>query len=1368
MNKRLLSFVFFSFAILSSLLSQDSEVHFMHLNRESGFTGKTVNSILQDSRNFIWFATDAGLNRFDGYGFKVFKPDPNNLRSISNSNVTALYEDKDNSLWVGTEQGLNVFERDDENFKKYISVDSIDNTLSYNYVKSIIEDKSGKVIIATGGGGLCYYNKETDDFTRLNIKNTTEVELGDGINYIGSLPDGNILTITRGMNLHIINTQEWEVEYAHKVAGIISCLMIYGENAFLGQGDKLLIFNIYNKSIKTVILNRNAEVSRGYISSFEVDNQGVIWIGTTNNGLYLYKPSIDSVIGNYTHDEFNPSSISGQGIAQLFIDKTGKVWIGTWNAGINYYHSDIIKFKNFNNSASSPNNLPGNKVNVFYEDSESNLWIGTEQGLGIYSISDGNMELKKFLGSAVKEKTPVLSIFEDNAGQIWIGTFLGGLSKYNPNTGRIELVLEKARYSVQDIVEPTPGILWLGTMRRGVVEYNTRTGFIREKIFPEISINYCTKILKDNLGSIWLGTAYGLYRYNEESKTITSFLNDPTDHNSISNNHIYGLLKGKNVVYVATPNGLNIFSYKTNQFSKIGYDQGLSDEFISGLEMDKSGRIWVSTIKGISSILIDSNSKDIVSVVNYSSVDGVQDAEFRENSSVHLRSGKLMFGGNMGVNYFLPESIRSSSYSQEAIITNFLLFNNEVKPLLEYNGRVILDKAITETDAIVLKHSENVLSFEFSALNSIIPEKCQYKYKLEGFDQDWVIVGASQRKANYTNLNAGQYIFRVKASNSDGVWSNYTDSLNIRVLPPIWKTKWALMIYALLILLLLLGLRQIIIFNERQQSQEKLAIQEAKKQHEIDNLKIRFFTNISHEFRTPLTLILTPLEKLLKEAKYKDIEPSLQTIHRNSKRLLNLVNQLLDFRKMEVSGIKLQVSTGDIVSFLKEMVTSFSDMAEKKNIAYKFRSNVSELVMQFDHDKLEKIIFNLLSNAFKYTLEKGEITVEVDLIDQFSLISGRSSDTSKREIQVKVKDDGIGIPVNKLESIFERFTQAENSNKVIEHGSGIGLSLTREFVKLHGGTIMVDSEEGKGSCFIFTLPVRSENVEPTSEKEEALAINFNKDYSGFTEDNKSNRDSTKSTIVLVEDSEDLRFYLRDNLQLEYNIYEAPNGKIGFEKIKEVLPDVIITDIMMPEVDGIELCQLVKNDPNTSHIPVVMLTAKTSEEQKVAGYGCGADAFLTKPFSFEVLEMRIKNLIDQRNKLKQIFHKKIDVNPSDISVTSIDEKLIKKALDIVEQNMSNTEFTVEQLGRELGMSRVHLYKKLLSLTGKSPIEFIRTLRLKRAAQLLQKSQMRISEIAYEVGFNNPKYFSKYFKEQFKMLPSEYAQKYSNPSKNHSID
>ncbi len=511
--------------------------------------------------------------------------------------------------------------------------------------------------------------------------------------------------------------------------------------------------------------------------------------------------------------------------------------------------------------------------------------------------------------------------------------------------------------------------------------------------------------------------------------------------------------------------------------------------------------------------------------------------------------------------------------------------------------------------------------------------------------------------------------------------------------------------------------------------------------HELDMMKIRFFTNVSHEFRTPLSLILTPLEKMLSQTGESDQRNQLQLIHRNARRLLNLVNQLLDFRKMEVQDIKLNTSEGDIVRFIRDLSYSFSDLSERKNITFSFTTSVQQMETFFDQDKVEKILFNLLSNAFKFTPENGAVGVALNLKEQ----------QGKLFVEIKVKDSGIGIPADKQEKIFERFFQVETPKSMVNQGSGIGLSITREFVKLHGGTIHVDSTPGNGSCFTVLLPAKEithreilfdgqgqqeEEVVPVS-----VATTLEVDR--------------KPLLLLVEDNEDFRFYLKDNLRAHYAILEAANGKQAFQKALASLPDLIVTDVMMPEMNGIELCRKIKSDPHTSHIPVILLTARTADEQKVEGFETGASDYITKPFNFEILQARIKNVIAQREAFQKVIQKHLEIKVSDIPVTSLDEKLIQKAIQTVEEHISDPEFSVEELSHEMGMSRVHLYKKLLALTGKSPIEFIRCIRLQRAAQLLEKSQLTVSEIAYQVGFNNPKYFTKYFKDQFKTLPSNYA-------------
>jgi DNA-binding response OmpR family regulator/nitrogen-specific signal transduction histidine kinase len=523
---------------------------------------------------------------------------------------------------------------------------------------------------------------------------------------------------------------------------------------------------------------------------------------------------------------------------------------------------------------------------------------------------------------------------------------------------------------------------------------------------------------------------------------------------------------------------------------------------------------------------------------------------------------------------------------------------------------------------------------------------------------------------------------------------------------------------------------------------------EAQRIRELDLMKTKFFTNVSHEFRTPLSLITAPLEKILKTTKDPELKRQFAHIQLNAKRLLNLVNQLLDFRRLEVQEFKFSPAYGDICRFAEDISNSFSDMAEKKHILYSFRSDTGSLNVLFDHDKLEKILFNLLSNAFKFTREYGCVEVALDVQQQ---------ETGKF-IRIKVKDDGIGIPQDKGEKIFERFFQVDGQGAIISQGSGIGLSLTREFVKIHGGTINVESEPEKGSCFTILLPLveyHGKSPLPDTAGEEAYVSVANTALQDTEYEKEHLLGTHKPLLLLIEDNEDFRFYLKDNLVQRYSIVESVNGKDGWDQTLRYFPNLIVADIIMPEMDGIELCRTIKQDRRTSHIPIILLTSRASEEQRVEGFQAGADDYITKPFSFEILELRIRNLIAERETLKKLFQKQIEINPGEISITSMDEKLIRKALDAVEKKISDPDFSVEELSRELGMSRVHLYKKLLSLTGKTPIEFIRSIRLKRAAQLFMKSQLRVSEIAFQVGFNNPKYFSKYFKQEFGQLPSEYA-------------
>jgi signal transduction histidine kinase/DNA-binding response OmpR family regulator len=672
------------------------------------------------------------------------------------------------------------------------------------------------------------------------------------------------------------------------------------------------------------------------------------------------------------------------------------------------------------------------------------------------------------------------------------------------------------------------------------------------------------------------------------------------------------------------------------------------------------------------------------------------------------------------------------------VLTDFQVFNKSMEPGEHFNGRILLQQAITRTRKITLKYRENVFSVSFAALNYFHPEKNQYAYMLEGFNNEWLTTDGSVRKATYTNLDPGEYTFRVRASNNDGIWTPAPLELHITILPPFWRTPLAFFLYILLIIGALILARRVVLERERLRSRIEQEKQEAQRIHELDALKIRFFTNISHEFRTPLSLIITPLEKILGKGVETNIQQQLVLVQRNARRLLNLVNQLLDFRKMEVQEIKLHTSEGDIVAFVKDLTSSFSDLSEKKQIHLDFHSSVRELNMLYDPDKIEKIIFNLLSNAFKFTPEQGNISVDVQL-QQGSTLA------------IIVKDNGIGIPQEQQERIFERFFQHDIPGSLLNQGSGIGLSITREFVKLHGGTITVDSAPGMGSTFTILLPVRglvSQPVVIAPVSTNILSAPAPADpvpapYTG-----------KKPVLLLIEDSEDFRFYLKDNLGVHFHIIDAANGKLGWDILQNTVPNLIVSDVNMPEMDGLELCRRIRQNQRLAHLPVILLTARASEEDQLEALDNGATDYITKPFNYEVLLSRIRNIVSQQVSLKKTFRQHIDAHPEEIAISSQDEIFLQQALQIVEKNISNPDFSVEELSRGLHMSRVSAYKKLLSITGKTPLEFIRSIRLKRAAQLLGKSQLTIAEVAYEVGFNNPKYFAKYFKLEYGVLPSAY--------------
>jgi signal transduction histidine kinase/DNA-binding response OmpR family regulator len=860
---------------------------------------------------------------------------------------------------------------------------------------------------------------------------------------------------------------------------------------------------------------------------------------------------------------------------------------------------------------------------------------------------------------------------------------------------------------------------------------------------------YIRDMVEDREGNVWIAThGGGIAVFSPALEKFTIY---NTGNSKLPIDKVQSLLEDRyGQIWAATlGGGLALFHKKTNDFTVYSEKDGLQNSSVFKVLEDQQGLIWVSTNKGISSL--DASTKKIN---NYDYHNGIQRNSFMRGSGIKLSTGELFFGGLEGFNYFHPSALIKNNNVPAVVITDLRISNRSVAP--SEDGPI--QEHISVADEINLDYKQN-FALDFVGLNYTAPEKNQYAYKLEGFDKDWNYVG-NVTSASYTNLDPGEYVFRIRASNNDGVWNNEGRSIKVHVHPPFWLTVYAYIFYALIPIGLVLYLRHRGIIRIKRKyalEQEKLVAEQERREteriRELDALKIKFLTNLSHDFRTPISLILGPVDTLLGQQKDPPASVHLQMIKRNAKRLLNLVNQLLDFRKMEEHELKLNLSEGELISFLKETSDSFKDLSERKKIEFAFSNKIEKLYTLFDHDKLERILFNILSNAFKFTLEGGKIAVAVEAGEEVT-------DESITWVTLKVSDTGIGIPADKKEKIFELFFQNTTAAAILNQGTGIGLSITKEFVKMHGGTIDVDSKQGKGTTFSIHLPFT--RLEALTQGKEIMHEPIVAATETELEDEQiiqqeQQTEPEKTTVLLVEDNDDFRFYLKDNLRLHYKVLEAANGKEGWQKALAQHPQLIVSDINMPGMDGIELCKKIKADKRTGHIPVILLTALTGEEDQLRGLQTGANDYISKPFNFELLNARIKNLLALNNTFKKTYTKQIKALAPEIEIQSGDEILLQTIHQYLEDNLTNPQLSVEELSRHVGMSRSSLYNKLLEVTGQTPVEYIRSVKLDKAIILLQKSDMNIAQIAYSVGFSTPNYFAKSFKAKYNMLPSEYMLK-----------
>ncbi|MBN2774576.1 MAG: response regulator, partial [Prolixibacteraceae bacterium] len=1028
-------------------------------------------------------------------------------------------------------------------------------------------------------------------------------------------------------------------------------------------------------------------------------------------------------------------------------DSKGETWIGT-RGGLNLLARSKQVFHKFSAMPDDNNFLNSSIIYAIWIDNEGNIYVGTEDGgVNIYNPTTGKYNYLTAEGQSpfALSQNCIKAFLDDGKGNLWIGTFLGGIDILNLKTSHITNYSHDPGNNsslsdnrVWDFTMDKSGQIWIATTK-GVDRFDPKNNsFIH---YPQIfGVEQVAWIDSDSDNNIWIGAIDEIIIYNQSSKQITRF---KERSRSFFEDH-------KNRYWITTfDRGIAIYSKSEGPLKYYNEDDGLANNQSLCILEDNDYNLWISTNNGLSKF-----NPELESFQNFTYNDGLQNNQFCYLSSYKAKSGELLFGSISGFNVFNPEEIVPYNTNVPIVLTDLKIFNKSVE--IGDDKKSVLTKSISETNELTLDFSQNVFTIEFAALNYVNSENNLYSYYLEGFDRDWN-EPSNIRTATYTNLNPDEYILHIKLVNPGTPAESPELQLKINITPPFWKTTLFRILIILSIILLIYTLVKFIINREKIKNDLILERINARKLHELDMLKLRFFTNISHEIRTPLTLIIGPIEKMLtKKINPEEIPDHLKLVHRNAKQLDRLINQLLDFRKLESGNLKLNLTQSDIVSFVSEIVHSFDEFAKEKEITLSFNTLKKNLVTIFDPDKVEKILNNLLSNAFKFTGSGGKITVNLSLVFDSDDEDYEHSQAERQFIELTVKDTGQGIKSKNLDKIFNRFFQTgkENDNP----GTGIGLALVKELVKLHKGDIFVTSKPGKGSKFTIRIPYETslQEMQSTQTDDEESAV-YEKDNSAQNE----NSDIFQSKIMLiVEDNPDVRFFIKSHFNGVYKILEAKNGQDGWEKALQIIPDVIISDIMMPDVDGYEFCKKIKKDERTSHIPILLITALHSKEHELKGLSYGADDYITKPFDIQVLQAKVENMLSIRESLKEKFTNTVILEPKNVVISSPDERFLQKVIEIVENNISDSELDIEQFALKVGVSRMQLYRKLHALTDMTVKEFIRHIRLKRATQLLVQKKMNISEIAFAVGFKDLSHFRKCFRREFGMSATEYINQHED--------
>jgi signal transduction histidine kinase/DNA-binding response OmpR family regulator/ligand-binding sensor domain-containing protein len=1341
-----------------------------------GLSQGMVFATIQDKEGFIWVATKNGLNRYDGYSFRVFTNDPYNSNSLSSNTVTALFEDSKGRIWAGTENaGLNVYDKKTGQFYRIANRAGDASSLSGNSIRnSIVETNDGKILVPVDNAGFNVITVPDNFFEKKVVPVIVRLSLpgNEQVYGIGKDKTGAI----------------WISSYANKVYRFDSdnnTFQLFDNYLFYNNGQAtddggLWINNNFFlwDDTKVLPLFDTVKIKAGNLL---MKSKNEPWIDF-HEPPFFYNISIwnpaKPIQWNYDLRLAKDSKV----LFPFLIDRSGLLWVGTKGYGLRKYNIASSRFKP---------QASGYSVR-YIEPSAEGIFLGAYPYEWRKLVND-SVEKNPF-DKIVPIKT-IDNIVVSKSGDYWIRDdnvdAKAGLLHYNIKTATVtafpSVQFNHGAGDKQPMIEDNEGNIWFPALGGTFTRINEATSSTdtftinTSRTSPMSPSALCTALYEDGSGVFWSGTTEGFAKIdptaigftgstNHQPK-VTWYFNSATDRNTLSYNHVSCFLDDPSepakYIWIGTKGGgLNRMDKNTGNFLHLTTKDGLPNEVVYGILADDAGNIWGSTNKGIF-CLIHTKVKtgDSWQFRNFAKTDGLQDDEFNTGAYAKLDNGNLAFGGVNGLNIFNPAQVLVAGYSPDVFITDIQVNNERLIP----NDKTgILKQTIEQTKSITLTWLLDILTLEFSSLDFTAPGQNKYRYQLAGVDNDW-IESSNRRTATYLHLPSGKYIFKVQGSNSQGVWSDKIAELAINVLPPWWRTWWAYLCYALLLGLCIWAYFRFTLNREKLKAQLSFEQLEAKRIKELDTVKTQLYTNITHEFRTPLTIILGMAQQVTNQPD-ENFKGRMDMIIRNGKNLLQLVNEMLDLSKLETGKMLLQLINGDMINFLRYIVESFHSLAESQNKQLHFLSDIDALHVAYDAEKIRQVVTNLLSNALKFTPEKGNIYISVN---EYAV----TGSAQKIGLIIKVKDTGIGIPEDQVEHIFDRFYQSDNSHTRKAEGTGIGLALTKELVKLMEGEINVKSPpsgSNKGSEFTVSLPLtkvanaQEGNIVPLVQIRQKLT-------STASSENKTvianGHDPAIPLILLVEDNADVVAYTASCLP-DYRLAVGKDGKEGFEIAQEIIPDLIVTDVMMPFVDGFELCKLLRSDEHTSHIPIIMLTAKADIESKLEGLSTGADAYLEKPFNKEELLIRINKLLELRKNLQQYYLKKagladVDQSPAivegagNMANNKKEDEFVKKVREAVELHLADTDFSVEQLYKSVFMSHSQLHRKLDALTGYSPNKFIRMIRFNKAKELLRDPSNSIGSVALDCGYNDPGYFARIFKQEYGVTPQEWRMKNKVP-------